>query len=138
MLIAAMVLGLFGGITYFVGGCTGTISWGEGTAPWWVISLIPIGAVGAMGAALAKTKPTMAGAIMMLAAAAAMGVGFASLPDFLSRLETAGGLPSYYFTVPVPAHALSGNILLVPFSLLSLIIGGMLAISTGKKTAADN
>lgn len=138
MLIAAMVLGLIGGITYFVGGCTGTISWGEGTAPWWVISLIPIGAVGAMGASMARTKPMMAGAIMLLAAAGALGVGFASLPDFLGRLETADGLPNYYFTVPVPAHALSGNVLLVPFSLLTLIIGGMLAISTGKKTAADD
>jgi len=75
---------------------------------------------------------------MLLAAAGALGVGFASLPDFLGRLETADGLPNYYFTVLVPAHALSGNILLVPFSLLTLIIGGMLAISTGKKTAAED
>jgi len=138
MLIAAMVLGLIGGITYFVGGCAGTISWGEGTAPWWVISLIPIGAVGAMGAAMARTKPLTAGAVMLLAAAGAMGVGFASLPDFINRLDTAGEVPSNYLTVLVPAHALTGNLLVVPFSLLTLIIGGMLAISTGKKTAAED
>jgi len=138
MLIAAMVLGLIGGITYFVGGCAGTISWGEGTAPWWVISLIPIGAVGAMGAAMARTKPMTAGAVMLLAAAGAMGVGFASLPDFINRLDTVGEVPSNYLTVLVPAHALTGNLLVVPFSLLTLIIGGMLAISTGKKTAAED
>jgi hypothetical protein len=138
MLIAAMILGLIGGITYFVGGCTGTISWGEGTAPWWVISLIPIGAVGAMGAAMAKTKPMMAGAIMMLAAAAAMGVGFASLPDYISRADTTGGIPSNYLAVLVPAHALGSRIEAVPYSLLTLIIGGMLAISTGKKTTIED
>ncbi len=75
---------------------------------------------------------------MLLAAAGAMGVGFASLPDFINRLDTAGGVPSNYLTVLVPAHALGSNILVAPFSLLTLIIGGMLAISTGKKTAADD
>ena len=138
MLIAAMVLGLIGGITYFLGGCTGTVSWGEGTAPWWVISLIPIGAVGAMGAAMARTKPMTAGALMLLAAAAAMGVGFASIPDYISRSDTAGGIPTNYLAVLVPAHALGSRIEAVPYSLLTLIIGGMLAISTGKKTAADD
>jgi len=138
MLIAAMILGLIGGITYFVGGCTGTISWTDGTAPWWVVSLIPIGAVGAMGAAMARTKPVVAGVVMLIAAVSAMGIGFASLPDFVARQGTAGGLPSEYFTVLVPAHALSGNLLVAPFSLLTLIIGGMLALSSGKKTGADD
>src|SRR5512136_3118575 len=103
MLIAAMVLGLVGGITYFVGGCAGTISWPDGTAPWWVISLIPVGGVGAMGASMARTKPTMAGVVMLIAAASAMGIGFASLPDFIERQSTVGGLPAEYLSVLVPA-----------------------------------
>jgi hypothetical protein len=138
MLVAAMILGLIGGISYFVGGCAGTISWPDGAAPWWVISLIPIGGVGAMGASMARTKPSMAGVVMLIAAVSAMGVGFASLPDFIERQSTVGALPSEYLTVLVPAHALGGNILVVPFSLLTLIIGGMLALSTGKKSGADD
>ncbi len=80
MLIAAMILGLIGGVTYFVGGGVGTIVLSEGTnsAPWWVVSLIPIGVVGAMGAAMARTKPNVAGIVMLLAVVGAMGVGFAS------------------------------------------------------------
>ena len=75
---------------------------------------------------------------MLIAAVSAMGVGFASLPDFIERQSTVAALPSEYLTVLVPAHALGGNILVVPFSLLTLIIGGMLALSTGKKSGADD
>lgn len=138
MLVAAMILGLIGGITYFVGGCAGTIAWPDGTAPWWVVSLIPVGALGAMGASMARTKPTMAGVIMLIAAASAMVIGLASLPNFIERQSTVGGLPSEYLTVLVPAHALGGNLLVVPLSLLTLIIGGMLALSSGKKNATDD
>lgn len=138
MLIAAMVLGLIGGMTYFIGGCAGTIVWPEGTAPWWVVCLIPVGAVGAMGASMARTKPALAGAIMLIAAASAMGIGFASLPDFVERQNALGGLPSAYLSVLVPAHAFAGNVLVLPVSLLTLIIGGLLAISSGKKTASED
>jgi hypothetical protein len=139
MLIAAMILGLIGGITYFVGGGAGTIAWtGDGAAPWWVVSLIPIGALGAMGAALARTKPNVAGIVMLLAAASAMGIGFASFGDYAARQVTAGELPSGYLSVLVPTHAFAGTILYVPFPLLTLIIGGVLALSSGKKSGAED
>jgi hypothetical protein len=139
MLVAAMILGLIGGITYFVGGGAGTIAWtADGSAPWWVISLIPIGVVGAMGAAMARTKPILAGVIMLLAAAGALGIGFASFADYADRQSIAGGLPSAYLSILLPTHAFAGTLLYVPFPLLTLIIGGMLALSSGKKTGADD
>ena len=133
MLIAAMVLGLIGGITYFVGGGAGAIGWqGDGNAPWWVISLVPIGVLGAMGAALVRTKPTWAGMIMLLAAAGALGVGFASFEDYSS-----GQVNSAYMSLILPTHAFAGSILYAPVSLLTLIIGGVLALSSGKKSGTE-
>ncbi len=128
MLIAAMILGLIGGITYFVGGCAGVIGWEDGTAPWWMIMLVVIGPVGAMGAAMARTKPQLAGMIMLLAAAAALGVGLASYADFLDRL----GDPA------LPVHPFMGSLFSLPVPLLTLVVGGMLALSSGKATAAED
>ena len=134
MLIAAMILGLIGGITYFVGGGAGAIGWGgEGSAPWWVVSLIPIGVLGAMGAALARTKPSVAGMIMLLAAAGALGVGFASFEEYAS-----GQISSPYMSLVLPTHAFSGSVLYAPVPLLTLVIGGMLALSSGKKSGAED
>ncbi|MBN2098621.1 MAG: hypothetical protein JW753_03390 [Dehalococcoidia bacterium] len=134
MLIAAMVLGLIGGISYFVGGGAGAIGWGgDGGAPWWVISLVPIGVLGAMGAALVRTKPTWAGVIMLLAAAGALGVGFASTEQYATEIYASGEIVRL-----VPAHAFAGSMLAVPFPLLTLIIGGVLALSSGKKSGAED
>lgn len=136
MLIAAMILGLIGGITYFVGGCVGVIGWEDGTAPWWMIMLVVIGPVGAMGAAMARTKPQMAGMIMLLAAAAALGVGLASYSDFQARsMDT---MLSLSRDVSLPAHPFMGSLLSVPVPLLTLVIGGMLALSSGKATAVED
>jgi hypothetical protein len=134
MLIAAMILGLIGGITYFVGGGAGAIGWGgEGSAPWWVVSLIPIGVLGAMGAALARTKPSVAGMIMLLAAAGALGVGFASFEEYAS-----GQISSQYMSLVLPTHPFAGSVLYAPVPLLTLVIGGVLALSSGKKSGAED
>jgi len=133
MLIAAMVLGLIGGITYFVGGGAGAIGWqGEGSAPWWVISLVPIGVLGAMGAALVRTKPSLAGMIMLLAAAGALGVGFASFEEYAADFVTQG-----YVVSVLPTHAFAGSLVYFPIPLMTLIVGGVLALSSGKKTGAE-
>jgi hypothetical protein len=134
MLIAAMILGLIGGVTYFVGGGAGAVSWGEGTAPWWMLSLIPIGVLGAMGAMLSRTKPSLGGIIMLLAAAGALGVGFASYNAYdtyvtdrvLSR------------DLLLPVHPFMGALLYAPVPLLTLVIGGVLALSSGKKSGAED
>jgi hypothetical protein len=134
MLIAAMVLGLIGGVTYFVGGCVGVIDWGEGTAPWWMISLIVIGAVGAMGGPIARTKPSIAGAIMLIAAAAALCVGIASWGAYDEYV--ADSVLSR--DIVLPMHPLMGSIIYAPVPLLTLIIGGVLALSSGKKSGAED
>lgn len=137
MLVAAMILGLIGGITYFVGGCVGIISWPETVsevAPWWMILTMLVGAVGAMGAAMARTKPTVAGAVMLLSAAVALGVGIASYNSYdgyvadriLSR------------DIQLPVHPFMGYALYIPVPLLTLILGGMLALSSGKKTGTED
>jgi hypothetical protein len=132
MLIAAMILGLIGGVTYFVGGGAGSIILGTGgdSAPWWVISLIPIGALGAMGGALARTKPMVAGTVMLLAAVGAMGVGFASCEAAMEYKA----IDEILNTI----HPFGGPLLFAQVPLLSLIIGGMLALSSGKKSGAED
>ncbi len=135
MLIAAMVLGLIGGITYFVGGCVGVIGWEDGTAPWWMIMLVVIGPVGAMGAAMARTKPQLAGMIMLLAAAAALGVGLASYSDFQAHFSNMLNVSP---ELALPIHPFLGSLFSLPVPLLTLVIGGMLALSSGKATAAED
>jgi hypothetical protein len=134
MLIAAMILGLIGGITYFVGGGAGAVSWGEGTAPWWMLSLIPIGVLGAMGAMVVRTKPSLGGIVMLLAALGALGVGFASYNDY-------AGDPSIshqFASVILPVHPFMGSLMYAPVPLLTLVIGGVLALSSGKKSGAED
>ncbi len=130
MLIAAMVLGLIGGITYFVGGGAGAIGYSStGATPWWIIALIPIGAVGIIGAALVRVKPSLAGSILLLAGAAAISVGFASYED----AAVVHGLSLSWF----PQHSFAGPLIYLPVPLLSLVVGGALALSAGKKSDAN-
>ena len=134
MLIAAMILGLIGGITYFVGGGAGAVSWGEGTAPWWMLSLIPIGVFGAMGGMVARTKPSLGGIAMLLAAAGAMGVGFASYNEYAGDPS----LSHQFVSVILPVHPFMGSLVYAPVPLLTLVIGGVLALSSGKKSATED
>jgi len=139
MLIAAMVLGLIGGIAYFVGGGAGAVDPGifivsgatsaPTSAPWWVIALIPIGAVAIIGAALVRVNSGLGGSILLLAGAAAISVGFASFEDAANN----GRL----FVGPLPVHAFAGPTGWLPVPLLALIIAGALALSAGKKSDAN-
>jgi hypothetical protein len=86
-----------------------------------------------MGAAMARTKPTLAGLIMLLAAAGALGVGFASFEQYATEQVAAG-----YVVSLLPTHAFAGSLVYVPVPLLTLIIGGVLALSSGKKSGAED
>jgi len=129
MLVAAMILGLIGGIAYFVGGGAGAISWADGSTPWWVIALIPIGAIGALGGAMVRANPGIGGTCMLLAGAAAIAVGFASYEEAFEARTFLSNLPS------IPAHAFVGPAIYLPVPLLSLIVGGALALSAGQKSS---
>ena len=128
MLIAAMVLGLIGGITYFVGGGMGAIvHTGYDSAQWWVIALIAIGAVAIIGAALVRVNPGLGGSILLLAGAAAISVGFASYKDTAS-------VSQLNLSLMFPEHPFAGPFIYLPVPLLSLIIGGALALAAGKRS----
>ena len=134
MLIAAMVLGLIGGITYFVGGGAGAVDpgiivTGATSAPWWVIALIPIGAVAIIGAALVRVNSGLGGSILLLAGAAAISVGFASFEEAVNNGRLVLG--------PLSVHAFAGPTGWLPVPLLALIIAGALALSAGKKSDAN-
>lgn len=134
MLVAAMILGLIGGTAYFVGGGAGSIALGNGDAPWWVIALIPIGAAGVMGGALVRVNPGFAGVVMLLAAAAAISVGFASYEEAVDMVTHNN------FLMPanmLPQHPFAGPLIYLPVPLLSLVVGGALALSAGKRRGAD-
>jgi hypothetical protein len=83
---------------------------------------------------MARTKPSLAGMVMLVAAAAALGVGLASYADFLDRL----GDPTANAGYALPVHPFMGSLFSIPVPLLTLVIGGMLALSTGKTTAAED
>lgn len=134
MLIAAMILGLIGGVSYFVGGGAAAVSWGADGAPWYVFALLPIGVLGAMGGMVARTKPTLGGIILLLAAAAAMGVGFASYEDYNSDPT----ISHQFASITLPIHPFLGSLVYAPVPLLTLIIGGVLALSSGKKSGAED
>ena len=135
MLIAAMILGLVGGVIYFVGGGAGSIVLGDsGSAPWWVIALIPIGAAGVMGGALVRVNSVMAGIILLLAAAAAISVGFASYEEAIDTVTHNN------FLMPpnmLSQHPFAGPLIYLPVPLLSLVIGGALALSAGKRPGTN-
>ncbi len=125
MLIAAMILGLIGGISYFIGGITGLIGVPPPT-PWWSVALIPIGLVGTIGGALPRCKPTLAGACLILAGVSALGVGLASAEEIFGWTRDFPSLFAY-----LSLHPLMGSLLYVP-SLFALIIGGALALAANK------
>jgi hypothetical protein len=134
MLIAAMILGLIGGTSYFVGGGAGSIALGNGDAAWWVIALIPVGAAGVMGGALVRVNPGLAGIILLLAAAAAISVGFASYEEAVDTVTHNNFLVAANM---LPQHPFAGPLIYLPVPLLSLVIGGALALSAGKRPATD-
>ena len=131
MLIAAMILGLIGGISYFIGGTTYIVSTDD--YPWWGISLIPIGLVGAIGSALVLWKPNqqLSAILLLLACVSAIVVGIISFE------EAAVHKSSYLSAPPITTHAFGGFILYQPLPLFALIVGGALAIA-GRQRRVEN
>ena len=82
MLIAAMILGIVAGTAYFLDGMTGALapwehSWGA-NAPWWIISLIPIGLVALVGGFLVCWRPRLGLALLALATVSTLTIGLAT------------------------------------------------------------
>lgn len=130
MLLAAMILGLIGGIQYFIGGTAGTITehWDHmDNTPWWVISLIPIGVVGTIGGAVVLWRPSLGGVLLLLAGVSAMVIGLVSFDESFGQ-DGVLLFPAFVSTHPfVPlAYLLS--------PLFALIIGGALALAGRKPT----
>ena len=130
MLIAAMILGLVGGISYFIGGITG-LTGIEGSTPWWNVALIPAGLVGTIGGALPRHKPALAGALLLLAGVSALAVG-------LSSVDAIVGSPSdLSFIQFLSMHPFVGSAFYLP-PLFALIIGGALALAANKAPATKS
>ena len=138
MLIAAMILGLVGGMLYFIGGSTGVLAdfWGSSMepnppTPWWAVAMIPVGVIGTIGGAMARWKANLAGVTLLLAGVSALAVGFASAE------ETFGSSSSLSSVLSM--HPFIGSVLYFP-PLIMLIVGGSLALSVKRETRreADN
>jgi len=127
MLIAAMILGLIGGITYFMGGTTLIVAADD--PPWWVISLIPIGVVGTIGGAAVLWKPSqsLSAILLLLAGVAAIVVGIVSYEDAV-EFESAVFIPPI-----ITFHAFADSFLYHPLAVFALIIAGALAIAGQRK-----
>ena len=128
MLIAAMILGLIGGISYFIGGTSiiTTASWEEifvthTGPPWWAISMIPLGFVGTVGGALVYWKPNLGTVLLLLASISAIVIGIVSfgVSFELAHIE--------FIPPMLSAHPFAGPLLYLPGPLLTLIIATALA-----------
>jgi hypothetical protein len=128
MLIAAMILGLIGGITYFIGGISAvtSVAWEElihyhTGPPWWAVSMIPVGLVATLGGYLAYRKPYAGAVLLLLASVAAMAIGIASF-QISFELDDVGFVPPM-----LSVHPFGGSLVLLPGPILAVIIATALA-----------
>ena len=83
---------------------------------------------------MARTKPNVAGIVMLLAAAGAIGVGLASYNAYDAYVADR----TLARDILLPIHPFMGSVMYAPVPLLTLVIGGMLALSSGKKSGAED
>ena len=83
---------------------------------------------------MARTKPNVAGIVMLLAAAGAIGVGLASYNAYDAYVADR----TLARDILLPVHPFMGSVMYAPVPLLTLVIGGMLALSSGKKSGAED
>lgn len=126
MLIAAMILGLIGGISYFIGGITG-LTGVEGSTPWWNVAMIPVGLVGIIGGALPRHKPALAGGLLLLAGVSALAVGLSSANVLIGPSSDS----SLFGLAFLSMHPLVGSAFYLP-PLFALVIAGALALAANK------
>lgn len=129
MLIAAMILGLIGGVSYFIGGTGLTVSdvdfmpWDD--TPWWVISMIPIGIVGTIGAMSVLWKQSLAAVLLLMAGASAIAIGIVAYDDVPEMMP--------YIYLGMPMHPFGGSLFYSAVPLFSLIIAAALTIAGRKR-----
>ena len=134
MLLAAMILGIVGGVTYFAGGISAvtSVSWEQifqthTGPPWWTVILIPIGLVGLFGGVLVYWKPKAGAILLALASISAMAAGIASFQQSF-QISTASFIPPI-----LPAHPFATPLLYLPGPLLALTVGAALAFAAMKR-----
>jgi hypothetical protein len=134
MLLAAMILGLIGGLSYALGGASAltSVPWEEVVVyhtgpPWWVVTMIPIGVVGAVGGALVYWKPKHGAALLFLAASGAILTGLLAMQESF-ELERQTYTPGI-----LPMHPFSGPIVAFPVPLFAHVIALALAVAFIRK-----
>jgi hypothetical protein len=134
MLLAAMILGLIGGLSYALGGASAltSVPWEEVVVyhsgpPWWVVTLIPIGVVGAAGGTLVYWKPKLGAALLFLAAFGAILTGLLAMQESY-ELERAEFAPQL-----LPLHPFSGPVMFFPVPLFAHVIAIALAMAFIRK-----
>jgi len=134
MLVIAMILGLIGGLSYALGGASAltSVAWEEVVVyhtgpPWWVVTLIPIGLVGATGGALVYWRPKIGAALMFLAVFGAVLTGLMAMQE---SWELEGQL---YGMQILPVHPFGGPFMIFPVPLFSLVSAIALAMAFIRK-----
>ena len=137
MLLAAMILGIVGGVTYFAGGISAvtSVSWEQifethTGPPWWTVILIPIGLVGLFGGVLVYWKPKAGAILLALASVSALAAGIASYQQSSQLVQLEG----VSFVPPIlPTHPFATPLLYLPGPLLALTVGAALAFAAMKR-----
>jgi hypothetical protein len=134
MLLIAMILGLVGGLSYALGGASAltSVPWEEVVVyhtgpPWWVVTLIPIGLVGAAGGALVYWRPKIGAALLFLAVFGAVLTGLMAMQE---SYELDGQV---YGTQILPMHPFGGPFLVFPVPLFALVTAIALAMAFLRK-----
>ncbi len=135
MLLIAMILGLIGGLSYALGGASAltSVAWEEVVVyhtgpPWWVVTLIPIGLVGATGGALVYWRPNIGAALLFLAIFGAVLTGLMAMQD---SYEVEG----QFLGQILPMHPFAGPLMIFPVPIFALVTALALTMAFLRKPA---
>lgn len=137
MLIAAMILGLIGGISYFIRGITLAVILVD--PPWWVVSLIIVGIVSTIGSALILQKPSQqVYKLFPLSAILLLLAGLSAIVVVIQSYSCDDAIKPYDI-IPhiITSPTMMDSILYNPLNMFFLISAGIIAIIGRQKTAVE-